>query len=349
MRWPELLALIVIVESIAAAVLEAQFGLSGGIPWAAYYIVWLSAGFVVGLVAYFVWLYRLFRADEDRPTKAMIGRLRSIPKRSFVEFLVPILVIPAFLASHTTFKALLPHLTTYDADPLLTLIDGVFGFQPWQLTHALFGPVATVVLDRLYLTWFFVSTATLFAVIFLPALAAHKGQVLLTFVICWIVLGAGLALLVPSVGPCFYGKIYPGVDPFEPLMTKLQLIQADGHYLNALRAQAKLWGDHASDTVGFGSGLSAMPSLHISIATITWLLLRQLRLGWLGLTWVVVIWIGSIHLGWHYASDGIVAVFITLLIWKLCGPGVAARLARESSRQLGAWTSRPRSGARAGG
>ena len=320
MRWPELLVLTVAAESIAAAVLEAQFGLAGGIPWAAYYIVWFSAAFVVGLVAYFIWLFRLFRAGEARPTRMMIGRLRSIPQRRFVEMLVPVLVMPAFLASHTTFKALLPHLTAYDADPLLALIDGAFGFQPWQLTHELFGPLGTVVLDRVYLAWFFVSTATLFAVMFLPSLAAQKGQVLLTFVICWIVLGVGLALLVPSVGPCFYGNIYPGADPFAPLMAKLQAISADGHYLNALRAQAKLWGDHANDTVGFGSGLSAMPSMHISVAVITALVLRRLGLAWLGALWVLLIWIGSIHLGWHYASDGIVAGLVTLLVWKLAAP-----------------------------
>ena len=320
MRWPELLALTVAVESIAAAVLEAHFGLAGGIPWAAYYIVWFSAAFVVALIAYFIWLFRLFRAGEPKPTKAMVGRLRSIPRRNFVEMLVPVLVIPAFLASHTTFKALLPHLTAYDADPLLTLIDGAFGFQPWQLTHALLGPLGTVVLDRIYLAWFFVSTATLFVVMFLPSLAAQKGQVLLTFVICWIVLGVGVALLVPSVGPCFYGKVYPGPDPFAPLMGKLQAIADDGHYLNALRAQAKLWGDHANDTVGFGSGLSAMPSMHISVAIITALVLRRLGYAWLGALWVLLIWIGSVHLGWHYASDGLVAALVTLLVWKLTAP-----------------------------
>ncbi len=340
-RWPELLALTVALESIAAAVLEAQFGLAGGIPWAAYYIVWFSATFAIGLVAYCIWLLRLFRAGDARPTRTMIAALRSIPRRSFIEMLVPVLVIPAFLASHTTFKALLPHLTAYDADPLLALIDGALGFQPWQLTHWLFGPLATVILDRIYLAWFFVSTATLFAVMFLPSLAAQKGQVLLTFVICWIVLGVGLALLVPSVGPCFYGKIYPGADPFAPLMAELQAISDDGHYLNALRAQAKLWGDHANDTVGFGSGLSAMPSMHISVAVITGLVLRRLGIAWLGALWVLLIWIGSIHLGWHYASDGIVAALVTLVVWKLTAPSPTGKAAQPRRANLLALGLRP--------
>jgi len=32
-----------------------------------------------------------------------------------------------------------------------------------------------------------------------------------------------------------------------------------------------------------------------------------------------VIWIGSFHLGWHYALDGLVSVALTFGIWVLCG------------------------------
>jgi PAP2 superfamily len=56
--------------------------------------------------------------------------------------------------------------------------------------------------------------------------------------------------------------------------------------------------------------------MHVSIATITALLLRRIGLTWLGLFWLSAIWIGSFHLGWHYASDGIVSIIVTAAIWK---------------------------------
>jgi hypothetical protein len=42
-----------------------------------------------------------------------------------------------------------------------------------------------------------------------------------------------------------------------------------------------------------------------------------------------VIWIGSFHLGWHYALDGLVSVALTFAIWALCGR-IAIALDRKS-------------------
>jgi membrane-associated phospholipid phosphatase len=123
-----------------------------------------------------------------------------------------------------------------------------------------------------------------------------------------------MATLTPSVGPCFYGRVYH-VDPYANLMRQLYAINSTYH-LNELILQHRLWVDHAHEVIAVGSGVSAMPSMHVSVATVTGLFLRRIRLGWLGAFWVGAIWIGSIHLGWHYASDGLVAILGTILVWK---------------------------------
>ena len=48
---------------------------------------------------------------------------------------------------------------------------------------------------------------------------------------------------------------------------------------------------------GIGAGISAMPSLHVAMAVF----------------WT---WIGSFHLGWHYALDGLVSLIGVILIWR---------------------------------
>jgi hypothetical protein len=42
-------------------------------------------------------------------------------------------------------------------------------------------------------------------------------------------------------------------------------------------------------------------------------------LGWIFGAFLLVILIGSVHLGWHYAIDGYVGIIGTLILWWACG------------------------------
>jgi hypothetical protein len=70
-----------------------------------------------------------------------------------------------------------------------------------------------------------------------------------------------------------------------------------------------------------GSGISAMPSVHNALAALFAMASFKLNriAGWLLTFYAAFIWIGSIHLGWHYALDGIVAIALTFGIWHVCG------------------------------
>ena len=84
--------------------------------------------------------------------------------------------------------------------------------------------------------------------------------------------------------------------------------------------------------VAMGSGISAMPSMHVALATLFALV------GWRTNRWVgiattlfaVIIQIGSVHLGWHYAIDGYAGAVGMIVIWLLVGRALARR---EMSRR----------------
>jgi hypothetical protein len=97
----------------------------------------------------------------------------------------------------------------------------------------------------------------------------------------------------------------------------------------ALHNQSYLIKAHGGDRLSIGGGISAMPSVHNGLAFLfalaAWRVSRPL--GCLLGSYAAVIWVGSVHLGWHYGLDGVVAVALTILIWQVCGH-IADRLER---------------------
>ncbi len=145
-------------------------------------------------------------------------------------------------------------------------------------------------------------------------------QFLLSFVLTWSLLGSLLALLLSSVGPVYFGRLTGLDDPFLPLMDYLAAANQIAPVW-ALEVQEMLWRKYAEGESGFGAGISAMPSMHVS-ATVLFALLAWRVDRWLGVVFTafaVIVMIGSVHLAWHYAIDGYLAALLTWLIWRAAG------------------------------
>jgi hypothetical protein len=145
-------------------------------------------------------------------------------------------------------------------------------------------------------------------------------QFFLTFVASWALLGNVAATLFSSVGPCYYGRVTGLVDPFQPLMDYLWAVN-ESLPVWSLGVQEMLWETNEKGGIGFGSGISAMPSMHVSVvfllALVGW---RTSRPHGIGFTlFALLIVIGSVHLGWHYAIDDYAAIIGTWLIWWAVG------------------------------
>ena len=253
----------------------------------------------------------------------------------FVSLAWPPLLFAMLLASFNAFKQMVLPLAGFGWDPMLAAADKALflGQDPWRVTHAIFGSAeATLFIDRAYHGWFVPMSLGLIACAFLPGSTFRlRTQYMLTYIGVWIVIGSIAAFLMPSAGPCFYETYAGAHGSFHELMQRLQLAQAEtGATLTALNNQDMLLNLYGADKLIVGGGISAMPSVHNGLAALFALAAFRLHrgAGWLVTAYAVLIWIGSIHLGWHYALDGLIAFAMTFALWIVCGR-IATALDRE--------------------
>jgi hypothetical protein len=230
-----------------------------------------------------------------------------------------------FFGTFSGMKNLIPVINPYSWDEAFAMLDKTLhaGMQPWQILQGILGyPLVTSTLNVIYNLWILL----LLFIFFWQALTLHFPQVrlqfLLTFFLAWIVLGQLLATLFSSAGPCYYAAVTGVVqdNPYAKLMEYLR--QAGKQYpVWAVSTQDMLWKMYKGETLGMGSGISAMPSMHVSTAFLFALLGWKLGRphNFLLATYCVLIVLGSVHLAWHYAVDAYFAIPLTYGLWRFSG------------------------------
>jgi hypothetical protein len=255
--------------------------------------------------------------------------------------------LAAFFWAFARWKSAIPLVHPFAWDERLWSLGArLHGGQPDMLLAPIFGsPRAIMGLDRLYETWWFVLFGLLMWQIWQRDLAKSK-RFLLAFALIWIVLGIFLATIFSSAGPC-YARLLTGTHRYDELFARLNAANAVWP-LTVIAAQKYLWIAYTRGIVLQGGGISAFPSLHVAGATLSALALseRSRGLGALGWMYVVLIWIASIMLGWHYSLDGYVGVIGAVVCWLVAGwlttpipvaaPDFASRVAswREPPHQM---------------
>lgn len=100
------------------------------------------------------------------------------------------------------------------------------------------------------------------------------------------------------------------------------LREADAQFpVLVLDVQQTLLSWHNEGNFGLGRGITAMPSMHVALAFLFYLGMRHInkRASYFFGAFCVLIFIGSVHLGYHYAVDGYASIALTLIVWKLAG------------------------------
>jgi len=240
------------------------------------------------------------RQREPHPTRRLIAEA---PR--FAPFSAGVILVALQIGVLTWTKTMLPIASSFWADPLLASMDhAIFHAEPWRVAQSLFG-WAEPLIDKVYISWVPVKLVTLILLVALPESRA-KTQALLSYFILMAMVAIGQYLL-PSAGPTFYAQIGFG-GRFAALPTEPWVATVKSY----------LWQDYLRGGGKLGTGISAMPSLHVAIALWVALVLRAYLPSFsiIGFAYCVIILIGSVLLGWHYVVDGIAAIGITLVAWQ---------------------------------
>ncbi|ESZ35798.1 hypothetical protein X731_30695 [Mesorhizobium sp. L2C054A000] len=221
-------------------------------------------------------------------------------------------------AAFSTLKHVTPIYVPFFADPFLADLDAAIHMgDPWKGTHAIFPHVLEPALFVLYGPVWFVQMVGMILVAAFTSDHARRARYLLSFLLVAIVLGNVVRILGSSAGPIFFERIV-GDPRFADLISGLD---TTGSGRGMIATSNYLYSSYAHDRTVFGTGIAAMPSLHVAVAFLNALFLSQfgrLYRYW-GLFYFAAIMFGSVYFGWHYAIDGYLAILGTVVIWRYVG------------------------------
>jgi PAP2 superfamily len=261
-------------------------------------------------------IYALVRVDPEKLQLGVDWPLRVLAATVIVSFKIPFFgVFKQFTLKDRGFP-----LDEYIAPTERWLLGG---HDAWEFTHSVFGSLyPTLVIDRLYILWGI-------PVVILPILWMAfvkdwqvRVRLLLCWVLIWAVIGGAFAWALGSAGPIFYNELVgpdAGFANFHSVFEKLNIAAQNAHYQFYVTNNSAMLIEHYQST-GYApaKGISAMPSVHVAMAVLFAIGGFQLNrfIGWAFTAYAAIIWVGSVHLGWHYMSDGLVSIVLTLALWK---------------------------------
>lgn len=273
----------------------------------------------------------MFGNSRRRAYRCFFGRKRLTRMVSGMLLLMALMI---FQGSFTSMKNMLPILAGgFQYDRLHADIDQYihFGHDPWLLLLKIAGSrwLLAIIEWNYNKLWFVICFSMLFIVATSPRANAIRGRYMLMFMLVWVVCGNVLAGLFLSAGPVYYGAVTGDEARF---MTQVAFL-SDGH---AREVQQYLWALYVKGVAGFGSGISAFPSVHVALITMNALFLAERGRWWAiaGTAYVLLIMVSSVYLGWHYAIDGYVSAALTIACHHLVKACFARRQRRAGNTEF---------------
>jgi hypothetical protein len=331
---------VISIYVLAGMLAERVFGLPGMMEPLAYmptyvYFLLVATYSAVVLLVWCRWQVRgpagerLELVPGWREAWALFGRQFGTVERAG-GFVVVSLLLPLFINTTLCWKAAIPRIQPFGWDHALMRADLLLhlGQAPWQWLQPVLGHRdVTLLMDLLYYVWIPFVTGLVYWQAWNPN-RAQRMRFFLTYTVGWILLGTVLATLLSSAGPCFYAAVTGTPSPYAPLMAYLHGVDQTNPLIS-LEVQGILLHEYQMGHVSPWNAISAMPSIHVAMPVVFTMLAWQTDriLGAAFAAFGVVVFLGSVHLGWHYAVDGYVSVLTMIGVWRLAGRFVSRYLA----------------------
>lgn len=257
--------------------------------------------FIAAVVAVSYKIFIMLKTGEDKPIRSLLEWAKSTEFRSAA---IGVSLASTNLTAFLWMKRGLNIAVPFTKDEVLADIDHMifFGRDPWTYLSWLDNSVSAIIYHPF---WLLVLLATLLLVFSSPP-SKERNALILTYFLMWSVAGPLIHTLLPAAGPLFFENLGLG-DRFSGLgKTGGTKFTAD-----------YLWQSYESGASRYGSGISAVPSMHVTTACwITLVFYRMDRSYFVpALLFCLTIFTLSVALGWHYAVDGLIGGTVTLSIW----------------------------------
>ncbi|QRM54286.1 phosphatase PAP2 family protein [Sinorhizobium sp. BG8] len=305
------------IAAIALNIAYGEFPLSTFLS----YIETLGPMYLVTLPLFSAVAAMALRISEGQSRRRTVFEALSPPSvEHFISGLSLMASFVLMMGAFTSFKTLMPTIWNgFPYDQVQADLDRLlhFGFDPGPALVSL--KIPQVLRDAMVwnysMGWSFVGLVPIYFIATSRFGAHVRLRYFFSIFSVWLVAGNIVAFLFLSAGPAFYDRIVGDVSRFAPVLAFAA--ESGTAFGTPTSFQTFLWNNFQSGTSSVGTGISAFPSLHVAIAMMNALFLRELNktAGWFGFIYVAIICISSVCLGWHYAIDGYASIAIVAILY----------------------------------